>query len=134
MLTPIFRKLGLKSGNQLQFKCDVEQNTFWNLTFVSEANLWKGVVQYSTENQKSLSDFCQKMKMKYSSIEMIKWIIKLYFQQFLNNFWRLTFILHVSVLLCTAVQRVAVQAGGLNWTVPKFYSSKLINAQQRLDF
>jgi hypothetical protein len=26
--TPIFRKLGVKLGNQLQFKYDIEQNTF----------------------------------------------------------------------------------------------------------
>jgi hypothetical protein len=37
----LFGKLGLKSGNQLQFKCDLEQNTFWNLTLASKVDLWK---------------------------------------------------------------------------------------------
>jgi hypothetical protein len=34
-LTPVLKELCLKIRNQLQFKCDLKQNTFWNLTFAS---------------------------------------------------------------------------------------------------
>jgi hypothetical protein len=48
-------KLGLRLGNQLQFKCDSEQNTFRNLTLASKVNLWKCVeiVQHSMKSQES---------------------------------------------------------------------------------
>jgi hypothetical protein len=47
---PISGKLAFKLGYQLQFKCDLERNTFWNLT-PSKAKLRKYVeiVQHSTK-------------------------------------------------------------------------------------
>jgi hypothetical protein len=36
-----FREVGLKFGCQLQFRCDLEQNTLRDLTLTSEVNLWK---------------------------------------------------------------------------------------------
>jgi hypothetical protein len=68
-----FQETDLKLRNQLQFKCDLEQNTFWNLTLGSKVNVWKCVEigQYGTENQKSaLSHFRSKVETKHSNIQV----------------------------------------------------------------
>jgi hypothetical protein len=39
----IFWKLGVKLGNKIQFKCDLEQNTFSYLIPASQVNQWKCV-------------------------------------------------------------------------------------------
>jgi hypothetical protein len=53
--TLILEKMGLKLGNQLQFKRGLEQNTSKTLTLASNVNLWKymEIVQHSTEHQRS---------------------------------------------------------------------------------
>jgi hypothetical protein len=77
---PIYGKLGLKFRNQLQFKCDSEQNTFSNLTLASEANLCTCVeiVQHSAENRKSaLSHFRRKLEIEHSSAQGTTLLLKL---------------------------------------------------------
>jgi hypothetical protein len=61
---PIFGKLDLKLRNQLQFKLDLEQNTFRNLTLASTVNQWKYV-----EDQRSilLSHFRPKVEREHSN-------------------------------------------------------------------
>jgi flagellin-specific chaperone FliS len=51
----IFRKLGFKLGNLLQFKFDLEQNTLRNLTLTNKENRWTHMetVQHNTENLES---------------------------------------------------------------------------------
>jgi hypothetical protein len=36
---PIFRELSVNLESQVQFECDLEQNSFWNLTLASKVNL-----------------------------------------------------------------------------------------------
>jgi hypothetical protein len=46
-------KVGLKSENQLQFKYNSEQITFWKFTLISKVKLWKYVetMQHKMEKQ-----------------------------------------------------------------------------------
>jgi hypothetical protein len=67
----IFRKLDLKLGNQLQFKCDLEQKTLWNLILASRVNLWKykETVQHNMENH--LIFACRDRTLQYSGNDMV---------------------------------------------------------------
>jgi hypothetical protein len=47
---------------QLQFKCDLEQNTIRNLTLASKVNPLKYMVKANQEN--ALSNFCLKVELK----------------------------------------------------------------------
>lgn len=53
-LTPVFRKMGLNFKIHLQFKHDLEPNTFRNLKLATKVSLGKyvEVVQHDVENEK----------------------------------------------------------------------------------
>jgi hypothetical protein len=72
--------------NHLQFKCEFEQNKFWNATLASGVNLWKYVeiVQHNMESQKSaLLHFRPKVAIEHSNTQTT--ISMQHFCQFL--FW-----------------------------------------------
>jgi hypothetical protein len=61
-------KLGLRLENQVQFKCDLEQNTFCNITLATEAKPMVEMVQHSTGDQTTaLSHYGQGREIEHSS-------------------------------------------------------------------
>jgi hypothetical protein len=54
--------MGLKLGNQPQFKYDLEKNTFWNLILENKVELWKYVELQNTtwESSKCIISFSPK--------------------------------------------------------------------------
>jgi hypothetical protein len=81
MLSQIFGKLNLVSGNQPQFKYDLEQNSFRNLTYVGKTNLWVyvNIVQQNTEDHNSaLSHFYPRMHIEHSNTHMTTCVHSMY--------------------------------------------------------
>jgi hypothetical protein len=75
----IFGILGLKLRNQLQFKCDLEQNTFWNLTLASQENQSKYVEieEHNMESDKSeLSHFRPEVEIERSNTQLMKSLLE----------------------------------------------------------
>jgi hypothetical protein len=108
--TPVFMKPFVRLGNQLQPKCDLEQNTLWNPTLGSKANLWKCVetAQHSREYQtRPLCRFCPKAERRHSNTQAT-----FYWTLMDHGFPRITklnFNLHTHCLwpriYCTCIQR-----------------------------
>jgi hypothetical protein len=67
--------MSLNLGNQLQFKCDLEQNTFWNLILENKVERWKYFKSCNTmwESSKCIISFSPKgggKTLQYSEFEL----------------------------------------------------------------